>query len=298
MGRFDRLPGIDDSHSRRRNVVIGTAYALAGCVGVSALAGDPEDDTDADATGNGNGNGNGAAGGGETQTDAPTQDATDTETDPETDPETDTEDPTPESPDPVGEMSAVSNNTGWLEDSTTFQDSGQVVTDVFAASRFTAFVFEHDGSSNFIVELIDDESGDTVDVLVNEIGSVRGATGTALPDGEYILDVDADGEWSIELGEPYAPENEYGVPPGSLSGEFNDVFGEIEMDGRYTVSGEHSGDGNFQVIAWDEANTSGFPNAVIFNEIGQFSGETSVQLSGLFYIEVVGNGDYSVEIEE
>ena len=162
----------------------------------------------------------------------------------------------------------------------------------------TAFVFEHDGSSNFIVELIDDESGDTVDVLVNEIGSVRGAAGTALPDGEYILDVDADGQWSIELGEPYAPENEYGVAPGSLSGEFNDVYGEIEMDGRYTVSGEHSGDGNFQVFAWDEANTSGFPNAVLFNEIGQFSGETSVQLSGLFYIEVVGNGDYTVEIEE
>jgi hypothetical protein len=294
MGRFDRLPGINDSHSRRRNVVIGTAYALAGCVGVSALAGDPEDDTDADATGNGNGNGNGDGGGGETQTDAPTEEPADTETDPETE----TEESTPESPDPVGEMSAVSNNTGWLDARTTIEGSGESVTDTFAASFFTTFTYEHNGQSNFAAELIDDQSGDTVELLVNEIGTASGCTGVGLPDGEYLLDVDADGDWSFDIGEPFAPDDEYGVPPGSIEGEQPDVYGEIEIDGRVTVSAEHRGDGNFTVAAWDEANTRTLFDELLFNEIGNFEGETTAQLNGLFYMVVQAGGPYSIEITE
>ena len=290
MGRFDRLPGIDESHSRRRNVVIGTAYALAGCVGVSALAGDPEDDTDADSTGDGNGNGNGDGGGGETQTDAPTEEPADTETE--------TEEPTPESPDSVGEMSAVSTNTGWLDGRTTIEGSGESVTDTFAASFFTTFTYAHNGQSNFAAEVIDDQSGDRVALLVNEIGTTSGSTGVGLPDGEYLLDVDADGDWSFDIGEPAAPDDESGVPPGSIEGEQSDVYGEIEIDGRVTVSAEHRGDGNFIVEAWDESNTQALFDGLLFNEIGSFEGETTAQLNGRFYIVVQAGGPYTIEITE
>jgi hypothetical protein len=172
------------------------------------------------------------------------------------------------------------------------------VTDAFGAARFTAFVYEHDGQSNFSIELIDDESGETVDNLVNEIGPVAGAVGIGLPESRYILDVDADGDWAIELGEPVAPDGEWGVPPATIAGEQPDVYGEVEIDGRVTVTGEHEGKSNFAVLAWDEMSTSSFfPDEVIFNEIGDFEGETSVQLSGLFYITVDADGAYQISIE-
>jgi hypothetical protein len=287
MGRFDRLPGIDESHSTRRNVVIGSAYALAGCIGVGAIAGDPGDDTDADSTGNGNG---GDGSGDDAPTENPTEEPTDTETE--------TEDPTPASPDPVGEMSAVSNNVDWLGGRTTIEGSGKSVTDTFGASYFTTFAYAHNGQSNFIAELIDNQSGDTVDLLVNEIGSGIGCTGLGLPDREYLLDIDADGDWAFEIGEPFAPDDEYGVPPGSIEGERSDVYGEIEIDGRVTVSAEHRGDSNFTVAAWDEANTRALFDELLFNEIGSFEGETTAQLNGLFYIVVQAGGPYSIEIRE
>ena len=39
MGKLDKLPGFDDSNSRRRNVVVGGVYALAGCIGLGAAGG-------------------------------------------------------------------------------------------------------------------------------------------------------------------------------------------------------------------------------------------------------------------
>lgn len=205
--------------------------------------------------------------------------------------------PTAEEPSEAGQLSAVSQNTGWLETPTSRSGSGQTVTDPFEAARFTTFVYEHSGESNFIVELINDDSGEREDILINEIGAVSGAVGAGLEEGSYVLDVDADGDWSIEAGEPFAPDDEYGVPPASITGDANDVYGEVEIDGRVTVTGEHSGESNFIVEAWDEANTGPYPDEIIFNEIGGFQGETSVQLEGLFYIAVEGDGEYQIEIE-
>lgn len=52
MGRLDRLPGIDDANTTRRNAVVGGMYALAGCVAIGTLTGDGSDD-DEDGSENG-----------------------------------------------------------------------------------------------------------------------------------------------------------------------------------------------------------------------------------------------------
>jgi len=252
----------------------------------AGLAGCGTDDDGSNGNGGGDGGSGGggdADGGGGGGNSEPTEEPTD--------------EPTEEELSAAGEMAAVSNNPDWLQGSTSFSGSGQTVTDVFEAQRFTTFTFEHSGESNFIVELIDDDSGDSVDILVNKIGETSGAVGIGLADGNYVLDVDADGDWSIEAGEPMAPEGEYGVPPASISGEASDVYGEVEIDGRVTVTGSHDGSENFIVQAWEEANSSGFADELIFNEIGQFEGETSVNLEGLFYIQVEADGTYTVEFE-
>lgn len=54
MGRLDKLPGFDESNTRRRNVVVGGVYALAGCVGLASLGGG------GDENGSGSGDGSGS----------------------------------------------------------------------------------------------------------------------------------------------------------------------------------------------------------------------------------------------
>lgn len=269
---------------RRTLLAAGSALfttTLAGCGGNGGNSGNGggnggNDDNGGDGTGNGNGNDN-------------------TDTDTET--ENDEGGNGGGEPSEAGELSAVGDNTDWLENSASFSGSGQTVTDAFQAQRFTTFTYEHSGESNFIVELINDDSGESTDILVNKIGQTSGTTGIGLGDGNYVMDVDADGDWSIEVGEPAAPDGEYGVPPASITGEGSDVYGEVEIDGRATVSGSHDGSENFIVEAWEEANTSGFPDELIFNEIGSHEGETSVQLSGVYYIAVQADGSYEISIE-
>lgn len=57
----------------------------------------------------------------------------------------------------------------------------------------------HDGSSNFIVWLMDDQ-GNKVELLANEIGSFDGSTAISITTpGTYLLDVDSDGNWKASI---------------------------------------------------------------------------------------------------
>jgi PKD repeat protein len=62
--------------------------------------------------------------------------------------------------------------------------------------------FSPAGSANFIVLLLDDQ-GDWVELLVNEIGSFDGskAIGIDAP-GLHLLDIQADGDWTITVEQP------------------------------------------------------------------------------------------------
>ena len=54
----DRIPGIDSSNTRRRNVLVGGAYAIAGLAALGAIVPEPEDESD-DGDGGGSTDGDG-----------------------------------------------------------------------------------------------------------------------------------------------------------------------------------------------------------------------------------------------
>jgi len=64
-----------------------------------------------------------------------------------------------------------------------------------------------------------------------------------------------------------------------------------------TIAGAHNGSENFIVNAYDIQNGRGFPDAVVFNEIGQFEGSTTAQLSGGMFFAVEADGGYALRIE-
>ena len=80
----------------------------------------------------------------------------------------------------------------------TLTGEGKKATEFFELEKGLWIVeFEHDGSSNFIVTLLDGD-GDTVEYLTNEIGSFEGSSAIKIDkSAAYLLDVDADGSWSI-----------------------------------------------------------------------------------------------------
>lgn len=84
-----------------------------------------------------------------------------------------------------------------------FSGGGTSASGLFKLSKSAyKFSWKNTGSSNFIVVLLD-HSGNWVDLIANEIGSSSGSALVQVPaSGLYMLDVEADGPWSVECASP------------------------------------------------------------------------------------------------
>lgn len=82
-----------------------------------------------------------------------------------------------------------------------FSGYGSNASDLFAMSkRAYRFTWNNTGSSNYIVWLLD-RDGKPVDLIANEVGSSSGSTLVSIPaSSHYILDIQADGPWSLSCG--------------------------------------------------------------------------------------------------
>jgi hypothetical protein len=74
----------------------------------------------------------------------------------------------------------------------TSSGKGAAVLRMAATSGLTTLKISHSGKSNFVVIAY----GDSKDLLVNEIGTYSGET--LLPSGAVLLEIEADGNWTIE----------------------------------------------------------------------------------------------------
>lgn len=81
----------------------------------------------------------------------------------------------------------------------TLSGTGQEATKTFHLSGgLTRFEMTHNGDSNFIIHLMD-TNGNTVEYVVNEIGAYSGSQAFNVMEGDYILNVDADGSWTVKI---------------------------------------------------------------------------------------------------
>jgi len=74
-----------------------------------------------------------------------------------------------------------------------------VVTAPFAGSGDVTIQYTHQGSGNFIVDLVDASTGEQGDNVANEVGHVASETSVYGLDGRYAFDVVADGSWTLTL---------------------------------------------------------------------------------------------------
>lgn len=83
----------------------------------------------------------------------------------------------------------------------TLTGTGQTATNKFSLQEGLAtFKMTHNGQSNFIVHLLDDQGNDDFGSLVNVIGSFSGSKALQIPaSGQYLLDIQADGAWTVTI---------------------------------------------------------------------------------------------------
>lgn len=176
-----------------------------------------------------------------------------------------------------------------------FSGSSDSVTDRFTVQGgFTSFDMAHSGESNFQVELIDTDSGDTQEFLANEIGQWEGLLPYEVPEGEYVLDVTADGSWEIIVRQPRHTIDDTAAVPVTGEDEFPNYLGPVEFEGFHTVRGAYDGDSNFAVWLLDE---NGGEVDLLFNEVGNFEGETTTNYEGMGYIRVEATGPWRIDVE-
>lgn len=210
-----------------------------------------------------------------TPTESPTEEPTDTPTQTETPTETPTDTPASTEPDPL-----------------TYSGSGQeVIDDVDIIGGLTIVEATHDGESNFAVEFVPSE-GEYNELFVNRIGSYEGATAELIDSDTYQIDVTADGDWSLTVRQPRPASGE--SLPQSLDSDKPEVHGPFEFDGTHTATGEHDGDSNFAVRVFPPEGSFA---ELVFNEIGNFEGETTFRFDGVGFVDIEANGAWSLEME-
>ncbi len=199
-----------------------------------------------------------------------------------------------------------------------FSGTGDTVTRTFSLPEgVTIFDLTYSGDSNFIVQLKNAGTGELEGNLVNEIGAFDGEVlvgaswdnstsfttskvknqplAVKTTPGEYVLDITAEGSWSIRFNRADPTVGVLELPQGFKSSGYQ-VLQPIELPtGLITFSLKHDGSSNFIVTLY--AAKGGY-EALVANEIGSYEGETTVQVSnsGIYYLEVTADGTWELDI--
>ena len=157
-------------------------------------------------------------------------------------------------------------------------------------------VLTHSGSRNFISKLFYGEGEYDYQLLSNKIGNYYGMSAMNDLDGKEvtngILEVKADGDWTIEI------KRVSGVCEKELSGTGDYISGLISFaSARHTVTLTHDGSRNFIVKILKE-NGGKHDYELLANKIGEYSGETVANLKSgsKYYVSVIADGNWTISI--
>lgn len=174
---------------------------------------------------------------------------------------------------------------------------GQTATEPFELESGLVIVkMTHQGGANFIVKLLD-QSGMPAGLgsVANEIGPFEGSQAVQTRAGQHLLDIQADGPWTIVVEQPRpadAPETT------SFSGNSKSVTDFFRLSGglhRFQLT--HQGDANFIVKLLDK---NGAPvDMSLVNEIGPFDGSKAVRVpkDDIYLLQVEANGPWTIRVE-
>lgn len=148
----------------------------------------------------------------------------------------------------------------------------------------------YEGPRGFVVKLVDEGGSETT--FAFHVGEYAGETASLMDGGEYSLRVESEGPWDVTVRQPRAEEGE--ALPDSLSDDKSAVYGPYEFTGSYEVTGTHSGSGEFGARIYPQTNESA---TLLFQDLGDFEGETTVEYEGVGWIAVKAAGDWTLDFQ-
>lgn len=174
--------------------------------------------------------------------------------------------------------------------------TSQQATQKFSLENGLAiFKMTHTGTSNFAITLLDSD-GQRVELLVNVIGNFDGAKAIGVAKkGEYVLDVSANGKWTVRIEQPRPTTAE--SKPRTFTGTGQQVSPFVKLDkGLTTFKLKHTGKSNFAVLLMDK---NGNREELLVNEIGNFDGSKAVGISrsGIYLLDVSADGAWTIAVE-
>lgn len=169
---------------------------------------------------------------------------------------------------------------------------GEDTTDAIEISEESALVVDatHRGGSNFIVHLIDLETGNK-EHLINEQGAFDGRIVSHVTPGQYAFNIVYDQEYTLE---PTGIDpGEICDPPFSMSGHDYAVV-PVELDSPVRLELAAQTDSN---VILHMKNALGQTVDHIFNERGPGEFATTITTEGLalFYLQMVDEWELSIE---
>ena len=174
---------------------------------------------------------------------------------------------------------------------TSLSGTGQQISTQFALDEGLAvFKMTHTGSSNFVVSLVNLD-GQPDRLLVNTIGQFNGSKALPVQAGNYVLDITADGGWTVNIEHPVPSAALISFP---LTGQGEQATGFFVLgQGPITFNLTHAGSQNFMVTLLDQ---NGQPVDILANEVGPFAGNKTVEIQtpGAYLLDISANGDWSI----
>ncbi len=153
---------------------------------------------------------------------------------------------------------------------------------------------KYDGTGHFTVEL-KDSNGNAVDAPANAFNSFDGSKALAIvSDGDYTLNVQASGPWSIVITQPGTALSQR--LPLTLSGNGPLASNLIYMDqGLVDFHTSYVGTNNFRVELLDR---NGKLVNVVTDRIGSYKGSQSIMINepGIYLLNVDADGDWKLDI--
>jgi hypothetical protein len=179
-----------------------------------------------------------------------------------------------------------------------FSGQGQQVSPAFQlVPGLALFHMTHDGRANFAITLLNDR-GEWVELLVNNIGPFDGGKAVGITEpGQHVLDISADGNWTVLAEQPSIPADAP-FPPLSFSGHGQQVSPMFNLaSGLTTFHMTHDGRANFAIVLLDR---EGNWVELLVNEIGAFDGgkAAGIREAGVHILDISADGNWTITIEQ
>jgi len=175
--------------------------------------------------------------------------------------------------------------------------NGRFTSQPFALEAgLTLAAAANSGANNLIVHLYD-EHGKKVVLLFNEIGPYQGSRGfEMLSAGQFVAEVQADGDWSLTLRQPRPTGAPAKLGPTTGRGYTFTEFVQLEP-GLHTLKFTHTGEGMFKAVLHNHEGHR--LESVVHVEGNYYDGVQPLRIekAGIYFLNVRADGDWTIAID-